>query len=99
MSYWGATVITNLVTAIPYVGKLVLYWLWGGYTVGNPTLGRFYILHFLLPFIMVVVVIVHIIFLHGAGRNNPLGVEMKGDKVPFHVYYTVKDLFGFVIIL
>lgn len=99
MSYWGATVITNMVTAIPYVGKLVLYWLWGGYTVGGPTLIRFYVFHFLFPFILVVLVVVHIIFLHGAGSNNPLGVVGVGDKVPFHVYYSVKDLFGFGVVV
>lgn len=99
MSYWGATVITNMVTAIPYVGKDVLHWLWGGYTVGNPTLLRFYVFHFLFPFILAVLVIVHIIFLHEAGSNNPLGVEGDGDKVPFHIYYSMKDLVGFSVIV
>lgn len=99
MSYWGATVITNLVTVIPYVGKSLLYWLWGGYTVGNPTLGRFYVVHFLLPFLMMVVVLAHVVSLHKVGGNNPLGVEIIGDSIPFHIYYVVKDLFGFVVIL
>ena len=87
-----------MVTAIPYVGKDVLYWLWGGYTVSNPTLVRFYVFHFLLPFILVVLVIVHVIFLHDSGSNNPLGLEGMGDKVPFHIYYSLKDLFGFRVI-
>lgn len=99
MSYWGATVITNMVTAIPYIGKDVLHWLWGGYTVGNPTLVRFYVFHFLFPFILVVLVIAHIVFLHEAGSNNPLGVEGDGDKVPFHIYYSIKDLFGFRVMI
>lgn len=99
ISYWGATVITNMVTAIPYIGKDVLYWLWGGYTVGNPTLLRFYVFHFLFPFVLVVVVFIHIVFLHEAGSNNPLGVEGDSDKVPFHIYYSMKDLVGFRVII
>nr|YP_003208294.1 cytochrome b [Lucinella divaricata]ABJ91107.1 cytochrome b [Lucinella divaricata] len=99
MSYWGATVITNMVTAIPYVGKDILHWLWGGYTVSNPTLVRFYVFHFLLPFILVVLVMVHIIVLHDAGSNNPLGLEGMGDKVPFHIYYSMKDVFGFSVMV
>nr|YP_010688216.1 cytochrome b [Pillucina pisidium (Dunker, 1860)]WBR65410.1 cytochrome b [Pillucina pisidium (Dunker, 1860)] len=99
MSYWGATVITNMVTAIPYVGKSVLYWLWGGYTVSNPTLTRFYVFHFLLPFILVILVMVHIVMLHDAGSNNPLGLEGMGDKVPFHIYYSLKDVFGFSVMM
>lgn len=97
ISYWGATVITNLVTVIPYVGKSVLYWLWGGHTIGSATLRRFYAIHFLLPFVMVVAVLIHIRFLHEVGRNNPLGFEVGGEKVPFHVYYTIKDVVGFVV--
>lgn len=99
MSYWGATVITNIVTAIPYVGKDILHWLWGGYTVRNPTLVRFYVFHFLLPFILVVLVMVHIVVLHDAGSNNPLGLEGMGDKVPFHIYYSMKDVFGFRVMV
>nr|WOE98466.1 cytochrome b [Pegophysema philippiana] len=97
MSYWGATVITNLVTAVPYIGKTVLYWLWGGYTVGNPTLVRFYVLHFMLAFAMAVVVVVHMVLLHEEGSNNPLGSELLGDKVPFHMYFTLKDIVGFLV--
>nr|YP_003208147.1 cytochrome b [Loripes lacteus]ABJ55672.1 cytochrome b [Loripes lacteus]UUJ36989.1 cytochrome b [Loripes orbiculatus] len=99
MSYWGATVITNMVTAIPYIGKDILHWLWGGYTVSNPTLVRFYVFHFLLPFILVVLVMVHIVVLHDAGSNNPLGLEGMGDKVPFHIYYSMKDVFGFSVMV
>ena len=95
MSFWGATVITNLFSAIPIIGESVVQWLWGGYSVDNPTLSRFYTLHFLLPFLIVGVVILHIVALHTHGSNNPLGIERKGpqDSIPFHPYYTVKDFF------
>lgn len=95
MSYWAATVITNMVTVIPYVGKDLLYWIWGGYTIGTPTLLRFYVLHFIVPFIIGLMMVVHMVFLHRVGGNNPLGIEGHGDKVPFHPYYTSKDLVGF----
>src|SRR5579885_2166600 len=96
MSYWGATVITNLFGAIPVVGNDIVTWLWGGFAVDNPTLNRFYALHFLLPFIIVGVVVLHIWALHRFGSNNPLGIDVKGpqDTIPFHPYYTVKDAFG-----
>ena len=96
MSFWGATVITNLFSAIPLVGDNITQWLWGGYSVDNPTLSRFYTLHFLLPFLIVGVVVLHIVALHTHGSNNPLGIDRKGpqDTIPFHPYYTIKDLFG-----
>ena len=97
MSFWGATVITNLFSAIPGVGESIVHWLWGGFSVDNPTLNRFYALHFLLPFVIVGVVILHIWALHQHGSNNPLGIDVKTpqDTIPFHPYYTVKDFFGF----
>ena len=96
MSFWGATVITNLFSAIPVVGESVVTWLWGGFAVDNPTLNRFYALHYLLPFIIVAVVALHVVALHVHGSNNPLGIDPKGpqDTVPFHPYYTIKDGFG-----
>ncbi len=96
MSFWGATVITNLFSAIPLIGDNITQWLWGGYSVDNPTLSRFYTLHFLLPFLIVGVVILHIVALHTHGSNNPLGIDRKGpqDSIPFHPFYTIKDLFG-----
>ena len=96
MSFWGATVITNLFSAIPLIGDNITQWLWGGYSVDNPTLSRFYTLHFLLPFLIVGVVVLHIVALHTHGSNNPLGIDRKGpqDSIPFHPFYTIKDLFG-----
>lgn len=96
MSYWGATVITNLFSAIPFIGESIVTWLWGGFSVDNPTLNRFFSLHYLLPFILVGLVIVHICALHTHGSNNPMGVKLhKKDMIPFHPYYTIKDFFGF----
>lgn len=98
MSYWGATVITNLFSAIPIIGESVVTWLWGGFSVDNPTLNRFYALHYLLPFIILALVIVHIAALHTHGSNNPKGVKLpEKEMIPFHPYYTVKDFFGFGI--
>jgi quinol-cytochrome oxidoreductase complex cytochrome b subunit len=96
MSFWGATVITNLFSAIPLVGDHIVTWLWGGFSVGNPTLNRFFSLHYLLPFVIVGAVVLHLVALHMVRSNNPLGVEIKGpqDSLPFHPYYTVKDYFG-----
>ena len=101
MSFWGATVITNLFSAIPLVGDAIVTWLWGGFSVDNPTLNRFFVLHFLLPFAIVAVVFLHLWALHRFGSNNPLGIDTKGpqDKVPFHPYYTVKDAFGLGVFL
>jgi len=99
MSYWAATVITNLVSTIPIIGTDIVFWIWGGYAVDEPTLNRFFSLHFLLPFILLFLVIIHFILLHETGSNNPLGLTTfeKIDKIPFHPYYTTKDLFGISI--
>ena len=96
MSFWAATVITNLFSAIPWIGDAIVTWLWGGFTVDNPTLNRFYSLHYLMPFVIVGLVVLHLVALHQHGSNNPLGIDAKGpqDKIPFHPYYTIKDLFG-----
>jgi quinol-cytochrome oxidoreductase complex cytochrome b subunit len=101
MSYWAATVITNLFSAVPVVGDYIVTLLWGGFTVGNPTLNRFFSLHYLLPFIIVAVVGLHLIALHQHGSNNPLGIDHRGpqDTIPFHPYYTVKDMFGLCVFL
>ena len=100
MSFWGATVITNLFSAIPVVGDSIVTWLWGSFAVGDPTLRRFYALHYLLPFVIVAVVGLHLIALHRFGSNNPTGIDVKaGDKIPFHPYYTAKDLFGLALFL
>lgn len=95
MSYWGAKVITNLFSVIPFVGQDVVEWLWGGFTVGDPTLTRFYALHFLLPFVILGMVFIHIVALHTVKSNNPKGIDLpEKDFIPFHPYYTVKDIFG-----
>jgi quinol-cytochrome oxidoreductase complex cytochrome b subunit len=101
MSFWGAKVITNLFSAVPFFGEGIVTWLWGGFTVDNPTLNRFYALHYLMPFIIVAVVVLHIWALHQFGSNNPLGIDTKGpqDKIPFHPYYTAKDAFGLGVFL
>ena len=92
MSFWGATVITNLFSAFPLVGEAIVTWLWGGFSVDNPTLNRFFSLHYLLPFVIVGVVFLHLVALHQFGSNNPVGIDItKKDKIPFHPYYTVKD--------
>lgn len=96
MSFWGATVITNLFSAIPLIGESIVTWLWGGFSVDNPTLNRFFALHFLLPFVIFGVVALHITALHIHGSNNPTGIDIKGpqDSLPFHPYFTMKDAFG-----
>nr|AEF79817.1 cytochrome b [Haliotis discus hannai] len=99
MSFWGATVITNLFSAIPYIGGELVQWMWGGFAVDNATLVRFFSLHFLLPFAIAGMSVLHLLFLHEVGANNPLGVNSDGDKVPFHFYHTVKDLVGFLVLL
>nr|ALO70845.1 cytochrome b [Phloeopora testacea] len=99
MSFWGATVITNLLSAIPYLGTNIVQWLWGGFAVDNATLTRFFTLHFLLPFIIAAFVMIHLLFLHQTGSNNPLGLNSNIDKIPFHPYYSYKDLFGIIIML
>jgi quinol-cytochrome oxidoreductase complex cytochrome b subunit len=101
MSFWGATVITNLFSAIPIIGDSIVTWLWGGFSIGNPTLNRFFSLHYLLPFVLFGLVGVHLWALHVHKSNNPLGVEIKGpeDTIPFHPYYTMKDLLGLGVFL
>jgi quinol-cytochrome oxidoreductase complex cytochrome b subunit len=101
MSYWAATVITNLFSAIPLVGNKIVTLLWGGFTVGNPTLNRFFSLHYLLPFVIVAVVGLHLVALHQHGSNNPLGIDARGpqDTIPFHPYHTIKDSFGLCLAL
>ncbi len=101
MSFWGATVITNLFSAIPLVGEAIRTWLWGGFAVDNPTLNRFFSLHYLLPFMIFGVVILHVWAFHTTGNNNPTGVQPKSkqDTIPFHPYYTIKDLFAIVVFM
>nr|YP_009671890.1 cytochrome b [Axianassa australis]QCX31750.1 cytochrome b [Axianassa australis] len=99
MSFWGATVITNLFSAIPYVGTTLVQWIWGGFAVDNAALTRFFTFHFVLPFIVAALSMVHILFLHQAGANNPLGIPSNVDKVPFHPYFTFKDIVGFIVML
>nr|YP_003331326.1 cytochrome b [Lucanus mazama]ACM45035.1 cytochrome b [Lucanus mazama] len=99
MSFWGATVITNLLSAIPYLGTSVVQWLWGGFAIDNATLTRFFALHFLLPFVVLALVMIHLLFLHQTGSGNPLGVNSNLDKIPFHPFYSYKDVFGFVLML
>nr|QNH73816.1 cytochrome b [Rhinortha chlorophaea] len=99
MSFWGATVITNLFSAIPYIGQTLVEWVWGGFSVDNPTLTRFFALHFLLPFAIAGLTLIHLTFLHESGSNNPLGLPSNCDKIPFHPYFTTKDLLGFIILL
>ena len=101
MSFWGATVITNLFSAIPGVGDAIVTWLWGGFSVDNPTLNRFFVLHFLLPFVILGVVILHILALHTSVSNNPLGIDIKGpqDTISFHPYFTIKDTLGVCVFL
>ena len=97
MSLWGATVITNLISAVPYVGDDLLVWVWGGYSVGGPTLSRFYALHFVTPFVMLFVAGLHAVAVQRAGSSNPVGVPLVEDAIPFTPYYLVKDLWGFLI--
>nr|AYR05357.1 cytochrome b [Coleoptera sp. ACP-2013] len=97
MSFWGATVITNLLSAIPYLGTSIVQWIWGGFAIDNATLTRFFTFHFLFPFIVLALVIIHLLFLHQTGSSNPLGSQSNIDKTPFHPYFTYKDLVGFMI--
>nr|ASY98466.1 cytochrome b [Hymenopus coronatus]UAM91019.1 cytochrome b [Hymenopus coronatus] len=98
MSFWGATVITNLLSAIPYLGIDLVQWVWGGFAVDNATLNRFFTFHFVLPFIVAATVMVHLLFLHQTGSNNPLGLNSNIDKIPFHPYFTFKDILGFIML-
>nr|YP_006576028.1 cytochrome b [Sphenophorus sp. BYU-CO246]ACZ58555.1 cytochrome b [Sphenophorus sp. BYU-CO246] len=97
MSFWGATVITNLLSAIPYLGNTIVQWIWGGFAIDNATLTRFFTFHFLLPFIVSALVMIHLLFLHQTGSNNPMGLNSNLDKIPFHPYFSLKDIVGFLI--
>nr|ACL14741.1 cytochrome b [Girardinus creolus]ACL14742.1 cytochrome b [Girardinus creolus]ACL14743.1 cytochrome b [Girardinus creolus]ACL14744.1 cytochrome b [Girardinus creolus]ACL14745.1 cytochrome b [Girardinus creolus] len=99
MSFWGATVITNLLSAVPYAGDTLVQWIWGGFSVDNATLTRFFAFHFLLPFIVTAATLVHLIFLHETGSNNPIGLNSDADKISFHPYFSYKDLLGFIFLL
>nr|QXU59467.1 cytochrome b [Zenarchopterus dispar] len=99
MSFWGATVITNLLSAIPYIGNSLVQWIWGGFSVDNATLTRFFAFHFILPFIIAAMSLVHLIFLHETGSNNPMGINSDSDKISFHPYFSFKDILGFVTLL
>lgn len=97
ISFWGATVITNLVSTVPYIGNLIVSWLWGGFSINNATLNRFYSFHFILPFIILLFILLHLFFLHSTGSSNPLGTNRDYYKIPFHLYFTYKDILGFII--
>nr|YP_009911473.1 cytochrome b [Leptosciurus similis]QLD21955.1 cytochrome b [Leptosciurus similis] len=99
MSFWGATVITNLLSAIPYIGTTLVEWIWGGFSVDKATLTRFFAFHFILPFIVAALAMVHLLFLHETGSNNPSGLISDSDKIPFHPYYTIKDALGVLLLL
>nr|WMV00408.1 cytochrome b [Maoricicada clamitans] len=99
MSFWGATVITNLLSAIPYLGMTLVNWIWGGFAVDNATLTRFYSFHFILPFIVLSLTIIHLLYLHTTGSNNPLGINSNNDKVPFHPYFSIKDIMSLSILM
>lgn len=99
ISFWGATVITNLMSAVPYAGDTLVQWVWGGFSVDNATLTRFFAFHFLLPFVVAAATIIHLLFLHQTGSNNPAGLNSDADKIPFHPYFSYKDLLGFAALL
>uniref|UniRef100_A0A7S8WSR8 Cytochrome b n=8 Tax=Pantosteus TaxID=3411133 RepID=A0A7S8WSR8_9TELE len=99
MSFWGATVITNLLSAVPYVGNELVQWIWGGFSVDNATLTRFFAFHFLLPFVVAAATVIHLLFLHETGSNNPAGINSDADKISFHPYFSYKDLLGFAAML
>nr|QNH82887.1 cytochrome b [Neochauliodes punctatolosus] len=99
MSFWGATVITNLLSAIPYLGSYLVQWIWGGFAIDNATLTRFFTFHFLFPFIITAMTMIHLLFLHQTGSNNPIGINSNLDKIPFHPYFSFKDLVGFFFML
>jgi ubiquinol-cytochrome c reductase cytochrome b subunit len=98
ISFWAATVITNLLSAIPYLGTILVQWVWGGFAVDNATLTRFFTFHFLIPFIILALAAIHLLFLHSTGSRNPIGVNSNLDKIPFHPYFSFKDILGFLII-
>nr|YP_009257176.1 cytochrome b [Sinobatis borneensis]ANG44201.1 cytochrome b [Sinobatis borneensis] len=99
MSFWGATVITNLLSALPYIGGILVEWIWGGFSIDNATLTRFFAFHFLFPFLMVALTMMHLLFLHEMGSNNPTGLNSNTDKIPFHPYFSYKDLLGFFFLV
>nr|YP_004021496.1 cytochrome b [Occidozyga martensii]ACZ02648.1 cytochrome b [Occidozyga martensii] len=99
MSFWGATVITNLLSAAPYIGTSLVQWVWGGFSVDNATLTRFFTFHFILPFIITAMSAIHLLFLHQTGSSNPIGLNSNLDKVPFHIYFSYKDIFGFAMLI
>nr|QVT11102.1 cytochrome b [Rhagoletis cornivora]QVT11115.1 cytochrome b [Rhagoletis cornivora] len=99
MSFWGATVITNLLSAIPYLGTTLVQWIWGGFAVDNATLTRFFTFHFILPFIVLAMTLIHLLFLHQTGSNNPIGLNSNIDKIPFHPYFSYKDIVGFIVMI
>lgn len=99
ISFWGATVITSIFSAIPYIGQTLVEWIWGGFAVDNATLNRFFSFHFLIPFILIGGRAAHILFLHQSGSNNPIGINSDSDRVPFHIYYSIKDILGFSLAL
>nr|ACR40492.1 cytochrome b [Astyanax nicaraguensis] len=99
MSFWGATVITNLLSAVPYMGNALVQWIWGGFSVDNATLTRFFAFHFLLPFVIIAATLLHALFLHETDSNNPAGLNSDSDKISFHPYFSYKDLLGFMIML
>jgi len=99
ISFWGATVITNLFSAVPYIGTNLVEWLWGGFAVDNATLNRFFALHFILPFVIFALIIIHLLFLHQTGSNNPIGLNSDSDRIPFHSYFSIKDALGYSFVL
>nr|WNH20528.1 cytochrome b [Taenianotus triacanthus] len=99
MSFWGATVITNLLSAVPYVGDMLVQWIWGGFSVDNATLNRFFAFHFLFPFVIAGATLVHLLFLHETGSNNPMGLNSNSDKISFHPYFSYKDIVGFMALI
>nr|ABK63384.1 cytochrome b [Lagenorhynchus acutus] len=99
MSFWGATVITNLLSAIPYIGTTLVEWIWGGFSVDKATLTRFFAFHFILPFMITALAAVHLLFLHETGSNNPTGIPSNMDMIPFHPYYTIKDILGALLLI
>ena len=98
MSFWGATVITNFLSAVPYIGTDIVQWVWGGFSVSNATLNRFFSLHYLFPFLLAGLIIIHLVLLHTTGSNSPTGLNPNSDKVPFHIYFTTKDVYGFILL-
>lgn len=98
MSFWGATVITNFLSAIPYIGIDIVQWVWGGFSVNNATLNRFFSLHYLFPFLLAGLILIHLVLLHTTGSNSPIGLNPNSDKVPFHIYFTSKDAYGFLLL-